>query len=176
LAEGDCDIFLHMDADTEMRGDALGSAVCQMAGRDDIAVGVRVDKLPYGHPRSRSLRKFDAYIFGEWRKKYAPILDDTAFSQRVLRECEAGTVYRELCGWFLAMPLPLLKRIGSVDDERFGMWRWESEWVLRASALGCAIEHAEAVRKGLVHHFGGRSRRRAKHPDRYGRITKGDLG
>ena len=177
LAEGDCGAFLHLDADTETRGDALGSLALQMGGRQDVAVGVRVGKLRYGHPKSRSLRTFDDYMFGEWRRQHAPGLGDKDFRERMLARAADGTlVYRELCGWFLAFPRTLIDRIGNVDDTRYGMWRWESEWVLRASARGCAIEHAAAVRDGLVHHFGGRSRRRAKNPGRYGSTVKRDLG
>lgn len=173
----DCDTFLHLDADTEVRGDALGSLVQQIGGRDDVVVGVRVDKLMHKHPRSRSLRAFDEYIFGEWRNRYATDMDDDEFFRRmIIRAADGSQVYRELCGWFLAMPKQLVQRIGNVDDERYDMWRWESEWVLRATALGCAIEHADAVRDKLVHHFGGRSRRREKNPDRYDSIAERDLG
>jgi len=95
----------------------------------------------------------------------------------MLKSMDDGTaVYRELCGWFLAMPMALIRTIGNVDDKRYGMWRWESEWVLRAAALGCDIEHATAVEDGLVYHYGGRSRRREMHPERYVSIAKRDLG
>jgi len=176
LSEGDCGTFLHLDADTETRGDALGSLARQMGERQDVVVGVRVDKLRHGHPRSRGLRAFDEYIFGEWRRRHAPGLGDREFRERMVMQAADGTsVYRELCGWFLAFPRALIDSIGNVDDTRYGMWRWESEWVLRATAMGCAIEHAAAVRDGLVHHFGGRSRRRAENADRYGSIVRRDL-
>jgi len=177
LAEGDCDVFLHLDADTELRGDAIGSLVRQIGGRDNAVVGVRVDKLVHRHPKSRSLRAFDEYIFGEWKQRHAPDMDDAEFRRRLIIEGENGTqVYRELCGWFLAMPTELIRRIGNVDDERYGMWRWESEWVLRATVRGCDIEHADAVRDDMVHHFGGRSRRREKNPEKYDSIVERDLG
>jgi len=177
LADDDCDVFLHLDADTEMRGDAIGSLVRQIGDRSNVVVGVRVDKLMHKHPRSRSLRAFDEYIFGEWKQRHAPDMgDDEFFRRMVIRAADGTEVYRELCGWFLAMPKQLVRQIGNVDDERYGMWRWESEWVLRATARGCDIEHADAVRDGLVHHFGGRSRRREKNPERYDSIVKRDLG
>lgn len=178
LTDGDCDVFLHLDADTEMRGDALGSLAQQIGTRQDAAVGVRVDKLRYRHPKSRSLRAFDDYIFGDWRQLHAPagLSDDEFFNRMVLRAADGTEVYRELCGWFLAMPRSLVERIGNIDDEKFGMWRWESEWVLRATVLGCDIEHALAVQNGLVHHFGGRSRRREKDPAKYGSMVRKDLG
>lgn len=176
LLDDDCDVFLHLDADTEMRGEAIASLTQQIGIREDVVVGVRVDKLRHAHPRSRSLRAFDEYIFGEWRRKHAPEIPDDEFSKRMLKTLDDGTeVYRELCGWFLAMPKGLVCTIGNVDDERYGMWRWESEWVLRATACGCDIEHANAVRDGLVHHYGGRSRRREKHPERYASIARRDL-
>ncbi len=176
LLDDDCDVFLHLDADTEMRGEAIASLVRQINLREGVAVGVRVDKLMHAHPRSRSLRDFDKYIFGEWRRKHAPDVPDEEFLKRMLITSDDGTkVYRELCGWFLAMPKSLIRTIGNVDDERYGMWRWESEWVLRATACGCDIEHANAVRDGLVYHYGGRSRRRERHPERYESIVRRDL-
>jgi len=71
LLDANCDVFLHLDADTEMRGEAIASLMQQIGLRQHVAVGVRVDKLMHAHPRSRSLRAFDKYIFGEWRHKYA---------------------------------------------------------------------------------------------------------
>ncbi len=176
LSDNDCGVFLHLDADTEMRGEAVASLAQQIGRREGVAVGVRVDKLVHAHPRSRSLRAFDKYIFGEWRRKHAPEVPDEEFSKRMLKPAGDGTeVYRELCGWFLAMPKGLIRTIGNVDDERYGMWRWESEWVLRAAARGCDIEHAAAVADGLVYHYGGRSRRRERHPERYASIVRRDL-
>ena len=176
LLDDDCDVFLHLDADTEMRGEAIASLTRQIGRRDGVVVGVRVDKLMHAHPRSRSLRAFDKYIFGEWRRERAPEIPDDEFSKRMLKAMDDGTeVYRELCGWFLAMPKSLIRTIGNVDDERYGMWRWESEWVLRATVRGCDIEHADAVRDGLVYHYGGRSRRRERHPERYASIARRDL-
>ena len=174
LAEG-VDIFLHLDADTEMRGDAIGSLVRQIGDRTALA-GVQVDKLMYQHPKARSLKKFDAYIFGEWKERHAADMEDEEFRRRMIKTAEIGQVYRELCGWFLGMPRTVIEVIGNVDDERYGMWRWESEWVLRAAVRGFHIEHALAVEDGLVHHFGGRSRRRQKDSERYDRMVKGDLG
>jgi len=176
LLDDDCDVFLHLDADTEMRGEAIASLVQQIGSRQHVAVGVQVDKLMYAHPRSRSLRAFDKYIFGEWKCEYASGIPDEEFSKCMLKTMDDGTeVYRELCGWFLAMPKSLIRTIGNVDDERYGMWRWESEWVLRAAARGCDIEHAAAVEDGLVYHYGGRSRRRERHPERYASIARRDL-
>ncbi len=176
LLDDDCDVFLHLDADTEMRGEAIASLTQQIGLRQRVAVGVQVDKLMHAHPRSRSLRAFDKYIFGEWKRQYAADIPDEEFSKCMLKPMGDGTrVYRELCGWFLAMPKSLIRTIGNVDDERYGMWRWESEWVLRAAALGCDIEHADAVKGGLVHHYGGRSRRRERHPERYASIARRDL-
>ena len=169
-------MFLHLDADTEMRGEAIASLTRQIGVREDVAVGVRVDKLRHAHPRSRSLRAFDEYIFGEWKRKHALEIPDEEFLKRMLKTLDDGTeVYRELCGWFLAMPKSLIRLIGNVDDERYGMWRWESEWVLRATARGCDIEHATAVADGLVYHYGGRSRRRERHPERYESIVRRDF-
>lgn len=175
LSEAGCDIFLHLDADTDIRGDALGSLIDQVSGRPRVAIGVRVDKLRYQHPRSRSLRAFDSYIFGDWRRKHAPDIDDVEFERRMLIETHGMRVYRELCGWFLAMPRQLIDEIGNVDDCRFKMWRWESEWVLRATARDYPVEHAEAVSAGLVHHFGGVSRGREENPHRYDRRLREDL-
>lgn len=176
LLDDDCDVFLHLDADTEMRGEAIASLMQQIGLRQHVVVGVQVDKLMHAHPRSRSLRAFDKYIFGEWKREHASGIPDEEFLKCMLKTMDDGTeVYRELCGWFLAMPKSLIRAIGNVDDERYGMWRWESEWVLRAAARGCDIEHAAAVTDGLVYHYGGRSRRREKNPERYASIVRRDL-
>lgn len=171
----DADMFLHLDADTEMRGDAVGSFVRQIGNRDDAVVGVQIDKLMYQHPKARSLKQFDSYIFGEWKKRHAPDMGENEFKRRMVKTAKIGQVYRELCGWFLGMPRAVIEAIGNVDDERYGMWRWESEWVLRASVRGFHIEHALAVEEGLVHHFGGRSRQRQKDSERYSRMARSDL-
>lgn len=175
LTEG-ANLFLHLDADTEMRGDAIGSIIQQLDDRDDAVAGVQIDKLMYQHPKARSLKKFDAYIFGEWKNRHAPDMGDDEFKQRMIKTAEIGQVYRELCGWFLGMPRAVIETIGNVDDERYGMWRWESEWVLRAAVRGFHIEHALAVKEGLVRHFGGRSRRRQKDSKQYDRLARSDLG
>lgn len=153
LSQTECSCFLHLDPDCMIRSfDALPRIVAhaQIGGVGEKRYGLR-----YRHPKSRSLKKFDEFIFSKWSDRSPKELEDLLIEQHPRMNF---LVYKELCGNVMCFPRFVIEKIGNVDCVRYKMWRWDSEYSMRCLLHGYNIEEADVVRDGSIYHFGGRSR------------------
>lgn len=184
LTQTDCLYFFHLDPDALlMTSDALTDLITQIESDTSIgALGEKRHALRFQHPKSRSLKLFDRYIFsGEWlsdlsnglayKKPLYPSSPDVLLERH---PSEDYFVYNELCGNVMFFKRKVIEEIGNVNARKFKMWRWDSEYSMRCLLYGYEIEKANVINE-KVFHFGGRSRNKNTDLNAYIKQCASDL-